>query len=237
MRFKYKCAFSLASFNNRCDGMKISIKPNSRIRTARDHANRILCWALFYPYILRHYLSSQRRFRKLHVGCGNNHFTGWINADIHPKSDLIIFLQKRLPFRRNSLDRIYSEHVLEHVPYPVGVFFLREAYRTLKLGGVLRLAMPDLDDLVDGYQTNWRRFDWVNWPQYDFIKTKAEMINIGFRWWGHQHLYNQEELERSLREAGFSKICFEKNGFSRHSDLVGLETRLDSKLIAEAVRE
>lgn len=217
--------------------MRISIAEDSRISHLCAKANQLLCRLLFYPYVLRHYLSPLRKLRRLHVGCGKNCFDNWINADIHPKSDLIVFLQKRLPFSQNSLDRIYSEHVIEHVPYPVGVFFFREAYRTLTPGGVLRVAMPDLDDLVDGYRTNWRRFDWVNWPEYRFIKTRAEMMNIGFRWWDHQHLYNREELERALREAGFSKISFEKNGFSRFSDLVGLETRLDSKLIAEAVKD
>jgi predicted SAM-dependent methyltransferase len=96
--------------------------------------------------------------------------------------------------------------------------------------------MPDLDDLVDAYLNDWRRMDWVKWPQFAIIKTRAEMINIAFRWWGHQHLYNREELERALRAAGFYDIRFEAIGRSRHSELQGLETRLDSRLIAEAVK-
>jgi predicted SAM-dependent methyltransferase len=103
--------------------------------------------------------------------------------------------------------------------------------------GVLRIAMPDLDDLVDSYQKDWRRMDWVAWPQFAFIQTRAEMINIAFRWWGHQHLYNREELKRALKNAGFCDIRFEIFGQSRHPELRGLETRLDSKLIAEAVKE
>jgi predicted SAM-dependent methyltransferase len=62
------------------------------------------------------------------------------------------------------------------------------------------------------------------------------MINIAFRWWGHEHLYNREELERALREAGFSKFKFPEHGQSDLDDLRGLETRQDSKLIAEAVK-
>lgn len=195
-----------------------------------------LARVLYYPYLARFFLFSKDKPRRLHVGCGKNHFSDWINADIDPRAELIIFIEKKLPFPDASLERIYSEHVLEHVPYETGGFFLRQAYRTLKPGGIIRIAMPDLDDLIDGYQKDWRRFDWVNWKEFAFIKTKAEMINIAFRWWGHQHLYNREELARALNEAGFSAFEFVEHSQSRHDDLRGLETRLDSKLIVEAVK-
>ena len=197
----------------------------------------VICWFLLYPYIMRHRISSKSKITRLQVGCGKNHFPEWINADIHPRSDLIVFLQKRLPFKDNYLSRIYSEHVLEHVIYTTGVSFLKEAKRTLQPGGVLRIAMPDLDDLIDGYQNDWQRFDWVSWPEFSFIETKAEMINIAFRWWGHKHLYNKEELERALLEAGFNCFHFKRNGESQYDDLKGLETRIDSKLIVEAIKK
>jgi predicted SAM-dependent methyltransferase len=194
-----------------------------------------LSYLLFCPYALYFHLTTGD-CRKLHVGCGRNIMPGWINADVSPRADLIIFLQRRLPFKSGYLDRIYSEHVLEHVPYRSAVYFLSEARRTLRTGGVIRIAMPDLDDLIDGYQKDWRRFDWVNWPAHRFIKTRAEMINIAFRWWGHQHLYNREELERALQEAGFDHYCFQLTGESDFPDLCGLETRPDSKLIVDAVK-
>jgi predicted SAM-dependent methyltransferase len=202
-----------------------------------EAAKIILCWFLFYPFIIRYRLSSKNKLQRLHVGCGRNFFNEWINADINPRADLIVFLQKRLPFQDNFLSRIYSEHVLEHVTYATAISFLKEAWRTLRIGGVLRIAMPDLDDLIDGYQQDWRRFDWVNWPEFSFIQTKAEMINLAFRWWGHKHLYNREELARALSEAGFSRFHFVLQGQSDYPDLQGLETRLDSKLIVEAIKE
>jgi len=196
---------------------------------------KLLCHLLF------HFNGLRLRFfahggDQLHVGCGKNRFPGWINADIDPRADLIVFLEKRLPFRDGSLRYIYSEHVLEHVPYETGVYFLRESHRVLRPGGVIRVSMPDLDDLVDGYQSNWRRFDWLSWPEFSFIQTRAEMINAAFRWWGHQHLYNREELARALHEAGFGEITFHAFGESDHEGLRGLETRKDTTLIAEAVK-
>jgi predicted SAM-dependent methyltransferase len=194
-------------------------------------------YLLYYPYLVRNHFFFSKKLRCLHIGCGKNYFDGWINADIDPRADLIIFLQKKLPFKENYLQRIYMEHVLEHVSYQTGVFFLKEAHRTLELGGVIRVALPDLDELIEGYCEDWRGFDWVNWPEFSFIKTKAEMINIAFRWWGHKHLYNREELIRAFLEAGFSSFNFERNGNSRYIEFQGLETRIDSKLIVEAIKE
>jgi predicted SAM-dependent methyltransferase len=211
-------------------------KVKSYLKRSYADIEAYLCHACYYISLFRFQHSSKRNLRRLHVGCGQNRFPKWINSDVKLNSDLIVFLQKRLPFDDNYLDLIYSEHVLEHVSFEVGTFFLEEAYRVLRPQGVLRVAMPDLDDLIESYQKDWRRMDWVKWPQFAFIQTKAEMINIAFRWWGHQHLYNREELERALISAGFEDIRFEDYGKSRHPDLRGLETRLDSKLIAEAVK-
>lgn len=204
------------------------------LRQTRD---RWLLQVLYWPRVIRHHLRADRP-KRLHVGCGNNSFAGWINADITPKAELIIFMERRLPFPGASLSRIYSEHVLEHVPYEVGAGFLREAFRVLEAGGVIRLAVPDLRELAEGYlRGDWRtRFDWTQWPDYAFLKTGAQMLNVGFRWWGHQHLYDREELQRALEEAGFSEISFPAFRESALEDLRDLETRLDSRLIAEAVK-
>lgn len=196
----------------------------------------LLVHLLYYPYKWRYDLRTQQP-KRLHVGCGKNYFAQWINADITPTADVIVFLEKRLPFGDETLDRVYSEHVLEHVPYQTGVFFLKEAHRTLRPGGCIRIAVPDLEDLVAAYHNgDWKRFDWVNWPEHAFIESRAQMINIGFRWWGHMHLYDREELERALLEAGFQDIAFVDHGQSRYDDLRGLETRADSTLVAEATK-
>ena len=163
---------------------------------------------------------------RLHVGCGTVHLEGWINADLDPRAELVVDIRRRLPFRSDRFERIYSEHVVEHLYPEDGASFMREAYRTLKPGGVIRTAMPDLDSIVAGYEEGWEEFDWIGWPGFEFIETRAEMINISFRWWGHKWLYNAEELERGLRSAGFSQIRLCNWGESEHADLRGLETRL-----------
>lgn len=192
-----------------------------------------LAMLLFWPRVMLFWLS-RRPKNKLHIGCGKNYLAGWVNADITPFAELIIFLQWRIPFRDESLSLVFSEHVLEHVSLHVAKKHLRELHRVLKPGGIVRIAMPDLDDIISCYLDDWKRADWVNWPEYSYVQSRVQAINMAFREWGHQYLYNREEIVRLLAEAGFSKINFALPGVSHLPGLCGLETRPDSKLIVEA---
>jgi len=171
---------------------------------------------------------------KLNIGCGKVKIPSWVNIDIEPAADLVIDVRKGLPFNGNSVDLIYNEHFLEHLAVEEGEKVLRECYRCLKKGGTLRIAMPDLDYVIQKYNTDWKNQDWLSWPEYKFIKTRGKMINIAFRWWGHKYLYNEEDLRIHLVKAGFKKIVRCEWNKSNHVELCGLETRKDSKLILEA---
>ncbi len=173
----------------------------------------------------------------LHIGCGEVYFDGWINIDSESsKADLKHDLRKALPYPDASAEFIYSEHFLEHVTPQEGESVLREAHRLLKKGGVIRIATPDLDYLVFRYFFGWKRQVWIKDYGYSYMQTKAEMLNIVFREWGHKWLYNFEELHRRLRSSGFRNIKKKKLGSSDFAVLRNLETRKDSKLIVEATK-
>lgn len=175
---------------------------------------------------------------KLHLGCGTNYFPGWFNVDANARLerlDLAWNIDLGLPLPDDCCELIYSEHVLEHFPVQRGVALLGECRRVLRPAGTLRIAMPSLAHVVAKYTADdWKDQDWLTWPEFQFIQTRAEMVNVSLRWWGHQWLYDHEELHRRLREAGFTAIEDAGWGESRHADLRDLETRRDSQLICEA---
>jgi len=177
---------------------------------------------------------------KLHSGCGTNYKKGWINLDNNSehnilKLDLEWDLRWPLPISDNSVDFIYHEHFLEHLTIEEGLKSLSDFRRVLKPGGIMRVAMPDLEwSMKEYFNPKWRENPGLEKWGLAFVQTRAELINISFRAWGHKHLYDSEELERRLREAGFSKIVFCKHGESQHVCLSQLETREESILIAEA---
>ena len=177
---------------------------------------------------------------KLHVGCGPKSFDGWVQLDAEaagPHIDVIWDLRWGLPCANDSCGFIYSEHVLEHLNVVDGLRFLRDCRRCLQPGGVVRIAMPSLDILIEkSAGANWRDQDWLTWPAFQHIQTRAEMLNISFRAWGHQWLYDRVELHRRLNEAGFSRIVDCEWCASGFDDLRNREWRQESQLICEATK-
>ena len=177
---------------------------------------------------------------KLHVGCGPKSFDGWVHLDAEragPHVDVIWDLRWGLPCEENSCRFIYSEHVLEHLNVVDGLRFLRACHRCLAPDGVVRIAMPSLDVLIEkSAGPNWRDQDWLTWPAFQYIQTRAEMLNISFRAWGHQWLYDRVELHRRLKEAGFSRIVDCEWCASGYDELRDREWRQESQLICEASR-
>jgi predicted SAM-dependent methyltransferase len=173
---------------------------------------------------------------QLHVGCGKIYLDGWINIDLDSDTaDMKLDVTEVLPFEDSSCELIYSEHMLEHLTVEQGVAFLKECLRVLKKDGVLRIAMPSLDRLIQrSCDGTWRDAEWLSWPQYRHVTTRAQMLNMAFREWGHQWLYDREEFHRRLSEAGFEKISDCDWGISQYIKLSGRESRQDSMLIMEA---
>lgn len=185
----------------------------------------------------------KKRKIKLNVGCGTDYKKGWVNIDNNSDNniedgrlDLNWDLRNPLPFPENSVDYIFNEHFIEHLTVEEGQTAVRDFMRVLKPGGVLRMATPDLEVTIDKY---------INLPidkdstikkfQLDFIKTRAERINVGFRWWGHKWIYDWEELERRLLETGLKKRQLKRCKLHKSvfSELRNLETREESTLIVE----
>lgn len=177
---------------------------------------------------------------KLNLGCGDVYLDGWINIDNRNDGvplDIKHDLTQGLPFDDNSVDFIFNEHFFEHITPEDGVVFLKECRRVLKKGGVLRIAMPHIKPVLDRYYNDkWHEEPWLKKYGCDWIKTRAEVVNIGFRAWGHQWLYDEEELERRLQEGGFTNIAARKIYESPYEELRNMETREGSELVYEAVK-
>lgn len=178
----------------------------------------------------------------LNIACGTDYKKGWINIDNNSdnnitKLDLNWDMRKPLPFDDNSVDFIFHEHFMEHLTVEEGQRVTKDLMRVLKKGGVLRIATPDLALAVDKYiNLDISKDPVVKKFGLNFIKTKAERLNMAFSWWGHKWLYDWEELERRLKEAGSKNIKKCELRKSVHPDLRGLEVRDNSTLIAEITK-
>ncbi len=188
--------------------------------------------------------------RRLNLGCGGFPLTGWTNIDggdafFSPPDDATVV---RLDVFRalgalasDSVEFITSEQFLEHFTRQDGLRLMQECWRVLRPGGVMRVQVPDLEQVIRLYRNEVPEADWetVQLPHrmrhihgsrdpYGKLQpgeqyTPAMMINNGFHLDGHRFLYDFQTLAQSLRLAGFQEIIRERFGESRHAELRGVD--------------
>jgi len=97
--------------------------------------------------------TKQGELKMLNLGCGYNYHPDWVNVDFISTGDEVIphDLTTGVPFSSENFDVVYHSHVLEHFTAQQGNFFIRECFRVLKPGGILRIAVPDLEGITRNY--------------------------------------------------------------------------------------
>ena len=84
---------------------------------------------------------------KLNIGCGNKNDDGFIGIDIREcGQDLMWDVREGIPFPDESIDLIWSSHVIEHFNDAECEDLFREFYRILKPGGKTYHALPHVED-------------------------------------------------------------------------------------------
>ena len=209
---------------------------------------------------------------KLHLGCGLNVVEGWLNVDgswnarlakyprlrralalarvipreaarVEWRGDLrILDVRDPLPFATGSYDAIYASHLLEHLFLDDALRLLRECFRVLRPGGVLRLVVPDLKAIVREYNGeqpfyNSTTGDFATMPAADrmnrrllFRGASPPRGNVLMRVYAalkdfqtHKWMYDAESLVAHVRSVGFTEAA--ERGFceSRIADIDRIE--------------
>ena len=168
---------------------------------------------------------------KLQIGGGWNRFDGWLNTDLNLIPRVVqMDATHPFPFADNTFQYIYTEHMIEHVPYTGGVLMLRECYRVMRKGGVIRITTPDLATIIGLYATQLSALqhsylDWISktFLSLDKTHTRAEVVNALSHMWGHQFIYDEITLREAMRLTGFDSVTRHRLGQSESLALKNLE--------------
>lgn len=97
----------------------------------------------------------------LNIGCGSRFNRSWTNVDMHPydKDVQPCNILHGLPFNNECFDVVYHSHVLEHIRKSDVDKFLAECFRVLKPNGVLRVVIPDLEQIARLYIKSLNEMD------------------------------------------------------------------------------
>jgi len=124
----------------------------------------------------------------LNVGAGAWFHPYWENLD-NPRADYTKSLNSSLefdltsgdswPIKDNSLNIVYSSHTIEHLNDKFTLDLMKQAYKKLKSGGIIRLTCPDIDVVLDAYKRK---------DEYVFKVCNAQKLNIPLEHSIHQTL-------------------------------------------------
>jgi predicted SAM-dependent methyltransferase len=171
---------------------------------------------------------------KLNLGCGGDLRAGWVNIDLTvghgigeaaTGAKVIEFdLRRGLPLADDSCALIYSSHFLEHLEYRHGLALMRDCYRCLERGGLLRLVLPDfrldLQAYLSGDRAYVAEFDRIAAPdfgeEFELIRgmppelrgrAMADYVNFFIYQYGeHKTIYDRENVQLMLEHVGFGRV-------------------------------
>jgi predicted SAM-dependent methyltransferase len=137
---------------------------------------------------------------KLHLGCGKRDFgTEWISIDGGDFPHLHSHDITKLDFKDNTVDLIYSSHVLEYFDRVEVIDVLNEWKRVLKPNGILRIAVPDFESMVKLYLSGKYNLENFLGPIFGKMEMSDEVIY-------HRTTYDYNSLKKILEKVGFLDI-------------------------------
>lgn len=195
---------------------------------------------------------ARREALKLNIGCGPNIVPDWENINnssgiliqkILPLRILVNITERitgrhlyvripksvrkcdaagLLPYKSETVEVIYSSHMIEHLFRCQVELSLREAFRVLKRGGVLRLVVPDLERKARAYLA---RLEKVRaglldiCPADEFLRSTllgceqkpsglaiARIYRAFFTDEGHHWMWDAPSLMTVVRQIGFREV-------------------------------
>ena len=169
----------------------------------------------------------------LNIGCGKTIHPDWVNYDLTAEVEgvTVCDLTRGIPDPDASADFCYSSHVLEHLNHEEAEGFIAEQYRVLKPGGIIRIAVPDLETITRNYlnaldalresdQRAWIAYDYSLLEMYDQTTRSTSHGELGLHW---ESLKDEgEDLDYACARHGeeFRRFLESKTGIkSRHRSI------------------
>lgn len=152
------------------------------------------------PWAVRRLRNSLAQTPRLHIGCGPVLLSGWVNVDLlgRTHADVPLNVRRPLPLADESVDAVYHEHLIEHLPYEQALALIRECARILRPGGVLRVGVPDFGRYAASYVGDGLFLESARPGRASRLLALAEVAYCH----GHRSLWDSETLVAALTAAG-----------------------------------
>jgi SAM-dependent methyltransferase len=147
----------------------------------------------------------------------------------------------RIPYADNSVEVVYSSHMIEHLDRDEAKAFLLEVRRILQPGGVIRLAAPDLARFVQNYLVSGDADGFVQGTNMGQARPRGVFPRLKSALTGPRHhlwMYDGPSLAKLLHDAGFTEVSVMPEG-KTHIPAPGsldLAERAEESVYVEAIQ-
>jgi predicted SAM-dependent methyltransferase len=137
---------------------------------------------------------------KINLGCGPRIFNSdWLHIDGGDFKHLDSKNITEFEFSDNTITCEYASHVLEYFDREEAVDVLKEWYRVLRPGGILRIAVPDFEAMSKLYHEGKFGLESFIGPLFGKIEMDGHAVY-------HKTVYDFESLKELLESIGFKNI-------------------------------
>ncbi len=133
----------------------------------------------------------------MHIGCGKKYLAGYKHLDViaYEHVDFVCDARRLSMIEDESVSEIYACHILEHVDRSEVPDVLKEWNRVLKFGGLIRLAVPDFESILQEYTEN------KDLERFQGLLYGGQTYNYNF----HHVVFDYDILKDALENAGFHR--------------------------------
>jgi len=181
----------------------------------------------------------------LNIGCGSQRIPGYLGVDVQRDAEVVMDLRSgSLPFPDASFSSVLCISAINYFTHERGKELIKESYRVLKVDGVARFGVQDMESIARRYVGKDLEFFFQKLPDG---RERFEGATLGdkFAAWFYgykagtscvNYAYDFESLSCLFRAAGFKTVERRQYRDSRLAEIEFIDNRPDQMFFLEAVK-
>lgn len=229
-------------------GKLVRLKPNDLGMPTSNRRPSGLDEALATVEKLAEYAKRSPGVLRLHLGCGQCYFPGYVNIDYPPshhtvqvKSPADLYADIRsLSFEAGTIAEVRLHHVFEHFDRPTALRLLADWHEWLVDGGMLLIETPDFDACARIILSRFK-----SWPE-KAVAMRHLFGSHEAHWAYHLDGWNKQRFRHTLKKLGYGCLEFQRTRWQGTRNIVVKGAKVRSmtrhklnealaKLLAEAL--
>ena len=186
---------------------------NNQLKKILKHILRLLAQQIKSRLYIRNLLENQEKIY-LEIGAGNKKGkNGWVTLDLDMKSDICWDLREGIPFPDESIHKIYSSHLFEHLYFDEGQLLLNECLRVLVKDGIFSICVPNSRPYIESYLkgNELDRSKFFNYKSAYNNTSRIDYVNyVAYMDKQHKYMFDEENLVAVLEKANFRNVRLRK---------------------------